>query len=764
VVRTIGEGGMGIVYEAERADDQFRKRVAIKLIKRGMDSDMILRRFRQERQILAALNHPNIAALLDGGVTDEGQPYLVMEYVDGQPINAFVAARGLHLRARLELFSGVCAAVHFAHQNLIVHRDLKPSNVLVTPDGAVKLLDFGVAKLLRTDLDVTMPMTQGADRVLTPAYASPEQLRGESVTTASDVYSLGVILYELLAGKRPFEFGESSLEEVARVVSERVPSLPSETVLTGDTGNRDSRQRDARRIAGELDNIVLMAMRKEPSRRYSTAAALQDDIDRYLDGRPVVAQRDSAGYRMRKFVLRHKRAAVAAALLFVVLIGGLSATLWQAREAFLARGVAEQRMRDLHALTRTLIFDVHNAIADLPGSTPARELVVERAMQYLDTLAAQSNNNVPLLRDAAEAYIQLAIVKGMPMGASTGDLAAGRAALEKARAIAARLVGSFPDDLVARRTLALAYEKIGDQQAWTGSVDSAVASAREALAGFSHLAAAQPESERAQLSAAISHLKLADLLGNPHFPNAGDAAGALREYQLSRSILESPPLSASSDPAVRRNTGLIHERLGSLQRMSRDWDAALQSFTRALDIHEVQLRETPASTRSKRDVAVSLQNRCEVHRASGHDSLAANDCGRARNLYEELRAADPQNAQTIEDMARIHYSFALLHEGAGRLSQAVAEVQQTIRLREELLSMQSGNVNNQRLLVRALLDVVPYCIRLAGAGGSEAHAARTDAARAVTRAGEILAEMNRRGTDIRAEQELLRNATLRLRG
>ncbi len=335
VLREIGHGGMGVVYEAARADDQFRMRVAIKTIWRGIESAAIVGRFRQERQILAALSHPNIAALLDGGVTDDGQPYLVMEYVDGAPIDSWCAQRLLPVRQRIGLFRQVCDAVQYAHRNLIVHRDLKPGNILVTADGTVKLLDFGIAKLLGNREDGTDSITRGALHPLTTVYASPEQVRGETITTASDVYSLGVVLYELLAGRPPFAQNDLSPLELQRHISDEPPRRPSGavTAVTASRTGEPTPMKLARQLEGELDAIVLMALRKEPERRYSSVELLSQDLDRYLADLPVVARPDTIGYRARKFVRRHGAAVAAGAVAAVALLAGSIGTAMQARVA-----------------------------------------------------------------------------------------------------------------------------------------------------------------------------------------------------------------------------------------------------------------------------------------------------------------------------------------------------------------------------------------------------------------------------------------------
>src|SRR6266853_795830 len=330
VLREIGRGGMGTVYLAARADDAFQKLVAIKIIRRGLDTDDIIQRFRSERQILAMLDHPNIARLLDGGSTDEGLPYFVMEHIEGEPIDLYCDRLKVTITERLKLFQGICAALRYAHQNLVIHRDIKPGNVLVTKEGVPRLLDFGIAKLLAPGTSVGERTLTGP-RPLTPEYASPEQIRGETITTSSDVYSLGVLLYGLLTGKKPYRLASRTPAEMERAICAE-PERPS--VAVGSMPGR--------RLRGDLDNIVLMAMRQEPQRRYASVEQFSEDIRRHLEGLPVIARPDTAGYRAAKFIARHKAGVAAAALLVLTLMAGVVATAWQARVARLETTKAQR--------------------------------------------------------------------------------------------------------------------------------------------------------------------------------------------------------------------------------------------------------------------------------------------------------------------------------------------------------------------------------------------------------------------------------------
>ncbi|GAB5518026.1 MAG: hypothetical protein RhofKO_02770 [Rhodothermales bacterium] len=361
VVRPIGEGGMGIVYLARRADEQFDQQVALKMMQHHAATDRMRARFLAERQMLARLEHPNIARLLDGGVMPDGTPYFAMEYVDGIPIHRYCDTHRLSIDARLQLFQTVCDAVHYAHQNLIVHRDLKPGNILVTEDGTVKLLDFGIAKLLDEDdtSPVEMPVTRTGFRILTPEYASPEQVTGTALTTVSDVYQLGVLLYELLTGHRPYRIGTRVQREIERVICEEMPSLPSTAIsrieelvrgentvtLTPETVSQAralAPDKLRRRLSGDLDNIVLMAMRKEPGRRYASAEQMKQDIARHLGGLTVQASPDRLGYRAQKFVQRHKLAVWGGVAGAALLLGFSLITLAQSQRIAAERDRAEQ--------------------------------------------------------------------------------------------------------------------------------------------------------------------------------------------------------------------------------------------------------------------------------------------------------------------------------------------------------------------------------------------------------------------------------------
>ena len=475
IVEEVGQGGMGRVYRAARADDQFQKQVAIKLAHGGLGDAFRMHRFKAERQILADLDHPNIARLLDGGALEDGQPYVVMEFIQGQPIDEFCDAGKLSVSERLRLFRTVCSAVAYAHQRLVIHRDIKPANILVTAAGEPKLLDFGIAKILDADSAAgNSSATVTVLRPMTPEYASPEQVRGEPMTTASDVYSLGVVLYGLLTGQRPYPGASRLPHEIAQAVCEAQPEKPSTAIdrMDGLPAQPDpeaivsvregTREKLRRRLQGDLDNIVLKALRKEPERRYASVEQFSEDIRRHLAGLPVIARPDTFWYRSGKFVNRHKAGVLAAGLAAAALVAGLAITLRQTYVARTERARAEQRFNDVRALANSLLFEVHDAIQNLPGSTAARKLIVDRGLRYLDAIAKEARGNLSLQRELAAAYQKVGDVQGGFRQANLGDTAGSLASYRKSLAILEAVTSADPTNIEAQRELIQAHGKLSD--------------------------------------------------------------------------------------------------------------------------------------------------------------------------------------------------------------------------------------------------------------------------------------------------------------
>jgi serine/threonine protein kinase len=446
LIRELDSGGMGAVFLGVRSDDQYFQIVAVKMIRKGMESPALIQRFRAERQILATLKHPNIGAILDGGETDDGLPYIVMEYVEGQAISEACESRGLSIRQRIELFRSVCSAVHYAHQKLIIHRDIKPSNVLVTAEGIVKLIDFGISKPLVPELIYgEMPKTEASERLLTPDYASPEQIIGKDLTTASDIYSLGVLLFELLTGSGPYTLRGLSPAAAERLVSEQEAPKPS-TVA-------DLPAQIRRELAGDLDRIILMAMDPDPARRYQSAQHFEEDLVRYLEGKPITARKATVTYRFRKFIYRHKTAAMMACATVVVALCAVWFDSWQSRRA-------ARKVNQIETLADSTISDMTEKLQNSSASVETQAALFHAELQYLDQLRQSSGNDPHVLLKLVKAYERVGDLEGAPIGANLGNAGAAVHSYQEALRLAAEAHARLPGE-ESTQALIEAYQGLG---------------------------------------------------------------------------------------------------------------------------------------------------------------------------------------------------------------------------------------------------------------------------------------------------------------
>lgn len=709
--RPIARGGMGTVYLAVRADDQYQKRVAIKLIKRGMDTDSILRRFRNERQILAGLDHPNIAKLLDGGTTPEDLPYFVMDYIDGKPIDEYCTVHKLSIDERLRLFRSVCSAVQYAHQNLVVHRDIKPGNILVTAEGVPKLLDFGIAKLLNPEISYqTLDPTAAEIRPMTPEYASPEQIRGDTITTASDVYSLGVLLYKLLTGRQPYLINTRQPQELAQLVCDSEPDRMSTAVTRLDPpGNEDAAKgkpsvpelpigarkelaaRLRRRLAGDLDNIVMMAMRKEPQRRYASVEQLSEDIRRHLAGLPVIARKDTLGYRSAKFIKRHKAGVVAAVLVVAALMAGMVATAWQAGVARTQRAKAEQRFDDVRRLANSFLFEFHDAIEKLPGSTPARALVVRRALEYLDSLARETRENPELSRELATAYEKVGDIQGNPYSANLGDTPGAMQSYQKALAIFQKLYSSAPENAEARRDLASSYDRIADILGLTHDLAGALQNYRQALQLRESLAAGSESEVQFRRDLGKSYENIGDTL-----IKTGDAAAALESFRKALAIDESMSLKDPANLRVKRSLAVKYNKVGLALANLRDKTGALENAQKSLALFESLATAEPTNGQARRELALAY-NRAGDHLWDAQRQTEALEAYRkGLAIHEALSSADPQNAQARHDLAVSYGNVGYALAQAGDENGGLGHTRKSQALFEALAAADPTNVVARR--------------------------------------------------------------------
>jgi len=651
VIRPLGQGGMGNVVLAVRADDAFNKQVAIKIAGRGVEAALFGDRFRQERQILASFEHPHIARLLDGGTTVDGSPYLVMEYVDGEPIDEYCRRRNLGHSERLRLYIAVCSAVHYAHQNLVVHRDLKPSNILVTSAGSPKLLDFGIAKILAPERYAgAVEATDALGRLMTPEYASPEQIRGESITTACDVYALGVLLYLLVSDRHPHGGEARPLVSVLQAICHDVPERPS--VVARRAGRS---RRAARRLAGDVDTIALMALRKEPARRYGSALQLAEDIERHLVGRPVRARRDTFGYRAVKLARRQPILVAAAFLLVLVVAAGTAATAWQARRATIERERAERHFHDGQKLAHDVMFDLHDALRPLSGATSVRRMLVERALTYLDSLARDHAGDPDLLRELAAGYQRIADVQGNPRLRNVGDLQEALGSYRKAIAIYDELVALAPGDAAARRGLAFTHRRLASTLGFAGDGPAALYERTLEAQLFEALAAEQHDPH----DAVASYVARAVVL-----TTRGQLGAAIELQRLAVEAQDAIVRTYPGDVVARRELGMRETELAGALSKQGDTDGALAHHRNALEIRRALVRET-GDDDDRRALSVS-------HSAIGLTWLTAGDPTAALASFEDALALRRALDDANPDDERAQRDLAVAYENLGRAHGALA--------------------------------------------------------------------------------------------
>ena len=700
LIREIGHGGMGTVYLGRRADGMFRHEVAIKLTRWPVPDEEAGRRFSAERSILASLKHPNIVTLLDGGVTATGHPYLITEYVEGEPLTLFVRRGRLPLDARLRLFQHVCAGVHVAHQHGIVHRDLKPANILVTPDGVPKILDFGVAKVLQPGGgDQTQTVTAPA---FTPNYASPEQLRHQPVTIASDVYALGVLLYELVAGTRPRESEGKPLDEVlADLLSGTTtrPSLASRRV--------SDLPYDGARLQGDLDAIVLKAMRVEPEARYASADEFSRDIGRYLDGQPIDARDPSFGYLARKIVARHRAAAAIAAVAIVGIVAALAAAVWQRQQAETARAAAELRFNEVRRLANTLIYELDDAMRT-KSPTEARQMLVAEALTYLNGLAASSPN--PALQlEIAEGYRRVGEIQGTPSRPNLGDRPGAIASLRRALALAEPLEADPPYRGRALALLVGIHRQLSGLTVADGR--DALPPARAALAAAERWVA-HDGSDEARRALASAHFAMAGAVAPPDKRAHWEAAG--REFEA---LLADRP----DDPDCMRNVALVDKYMVNLLNGTGEFDESLRRAERAASLDERRLQMRPRDPQARLDAAIAYgQLASQVRNIMRKLELVE----KSLVLREEIVREDPANAFARQTHRRSYALAAWVRLDAGDPAGAAVTAARALALFEAenpvLVEANERMYRATALLVLATLDArhgrrADGCARLARA-------------------------------------------------
>jgi eukaryotic-like serine/threonine-protein kinase len=674
LVSLIARGGMGEVYRGERDDGQFEQRVAIKLMREDGDQQMLLARFNAERRILASLDHPNLAKLLDAGLTPEGEPYFVMELVDGIALDFHCEQQALTLPQRLRLFRNVCLVVDYAHRQGVIHRDLKPANILVTPQGVVKLVDFGIAKRLgaASDGGEGSEPTLTLQRVLTPDYASPEQVRGETLTPASDIYALGVVLYRLLARASPYGEATDSYA-LTRAICETEPPRPSRAVPHGG--------RLRRQLRGDLDAMVLMALRKEPAHRYASAEALADDVFRHLEGLPVHARRGAWSYRAGRFVLRHRAMVGTALVANLALTAGIGIAAYEAWQANVQRERAERHFASVRKLTNTLILDINNAIRNLPGSTQARQLVAQTALNYLQQLSAELQGDTELQLELAGGYRQIADLQGRNAEASLGDPMAALASYERGIALAEPLGQPArrrdPNFRAAQRELALLYGSRGALLTSVGRNDDGAASLRQGIAITDDLLAAEPDNLRVARLRATLYTELGRTQQHAGQHEAFLASTGTATQQL-EALLAREPADAIAANTLATTYGLRGMTLLGHDLQPQSAQLALQEYGKGAALLQRMADANPNDTKLTRTLAIQYHGMGRALVRLKQPGKALELHRRAIAMLERLAQQEPNSPQFNADRAgaAVRLSEAQLAAGdvAGSRSTAAAAV------------------------------------------------------------------------------------------
>jgi eukaryotic-like serine/threonine-protein kinase len=655
IEREIGRGGMAVVYRAVRADGEFRKRVAIKLIKRGMDTRAVVERLRRERRILASLEHPSIARLLDGGTTPDGRPWIAMEYVEGTPVDRYCEEHRLSVEERCRLMTGVCEAVAYAHRKLVIHRDLKPTNILVDRSGNPKLLDFGIAKVLAPEEegDETETLaTRDTARLLTPEYASPEQIAGGAIGTTTDVYSLAVVLHELLAGAR---------------------ARDKELKVSLAAARAGKSRKWQRRLEGDLDNILQVALRVEPERRYLSIEQFEKELRLHLAGMPVEAREESLAYRCGKFLRRHRLGTLAAGLVAISLIAGVSATLWQARRADEQRqlaekrrleaeretagsaaaerraeaehAAAERRFSEVREMAGKFMFDFHDAIATLPGSTPARKMVVETGIRYYDSLLKEAAGDQGLLEEIARGYDRLGDVQGNPYHPNLGDVAGAAESYQKALAVRKQI--SDPSAAFLRDRI------LADiRRAQLLIVKGDAAGASPPLLDGIALGSRGPQAGKYEVREALASAwsSYGDLK-----MRVGKLIECIPPYTKVLEIWTALAREKRDPVSERAGVSLAHTKLGdSWSRMGRSREA-LDHLSIALAIDKQLAADDPNNITRLRKVYIDYLIMGVMFRAGGPATLEGPYDARtvmeaAAEIADRMAASDPDNSSRLVDI------------------------------------------------------------------------------------------------------------------
>ena len=639
LVRELDSGGMGVVHLAVRSDDHYFQVVAIKMIRKGQDSPELVHRFRTERQILASLSHPGIGTILDGGETQDGRPFIVMEYVEGQPITLASESRGLSIRQRIDLFRSVCSAVHYAHQKLIIHRDIKPSNVMVTPDGMVKLIDFGISKPLASQSVSGDNSTTGISiRRMTPDYASPEQIQGKQLTTATDIYSLGVLLFELVTGSRPYTLYNLSAVAADQVVSEQSGTKPSSVPGIPSAARKE--------LSGDLDRIILKAMELDPSRRYLSVQHLNEDLLCYLKGRTISARKTTPTYVLSRFVQRHKATALTVCAIAVALSCLIPLYLRQSR-------ASDRRVKEVRLLADSAISDMTDKLQHSSASTETQAAIFQSALTHLDELRKKTGNDPRLLLELSKAYMRVGDLEGSPLVANLGNSATAVTSYRQASRSALEAHARMPGDESTQAVIE-SYQRLGGIELFLGNLHEANDNYQQALIWARNFWQRKPDDPIRKRLLAASYAGIGGVSLSGLKPDE-----ALTNYSAALQVFGGDPSGVEDHD--RMLVGLYRGRASTLNELGKQ-SVALESNRTGIAIAEILVQRFPASPQDQRALFLAYEE--IILPLAGRDALNISDSSQAQvyarkalAIAETLVKADSTNAQAQFDLALAYTSM-----------------------------------------------------------------------------------------------------------
>jgi len=696
----LGEGGSSLVFRGYRVDEQFERQVAIKVLKWGFQSIDMGRRFADERRILAQLDHPGIARILDGGTSAEGLQYFVMEFVDGEPIDSYCDRQLLSVAQRIELFEKVCDAVHYAHRNLVVHRDLKPANILVSREGVPKLLDFGIAKLLEgSSVESDLNVTQEGLRLLSPLTASPEQVRGEAITTATDVYSLGVVLYQLLSASAPYRLKTGSLGELERVICSEEPRMVSTQAATIDRQLALLRGGTTptileKKLRGDLDWILIRALEKVPGERYPTADAFATDLRAHRRNQAVSVGPRSRIKTLRKLIQRNpvtSAIGISSAVALSIALVIISVLLFQTSRA---REDAEHRFDQVHELVNALLFDIHGKIEELPGSTAAREYLVQESLRYLNSLREGSEGDRRLRREVALAFLKIGDVQGNPAGANLGNTEGALTSYQNALELLQDLqrdVSHEEERIALAMENANALDKCGEILVVTGETDAAEARFQDALIIREGLKTEGENTWELERARTRSFTRLAHIA-----VQRGDGATALEYYDTALSIDADGIESRPHDEQVLRSQAVNLLGRATVNGERGELEASLVDFAKARATFESLFQKQPLNAQAKRDLGICAGRQSQSMIRAGRLDDAVEPGARSSELALQLFEADPESADARREYQLSLQRLGVLHTRREMWESALQCFGQAAKEAKALLNIDAGNQLHRR--------------------------------------------------------------------